>query len=319
MFGSRATKGNSICRRENIFSISHELSSSFSVLLTELSAELDASWWQKLRYWFLLWKLCLIPWNNESSNVWFRLKSLNINGDKSLLTVVNFQIIRMSLKIFRFPSHFPTHCLQPMFSSAYAYLSQILRQSERERFNLKHVECGMITQEIWNYYMFQTKERNFSVCLFVWALSPHSRLRHWRAEGEERNLNMKDINEAIKVKKTHSMLFFKAKQTKQQQNKTFPILSILACRMENEIFSGSKSYVALCCVEDGDTNKGRATTLLLSASSSRLKISFWHFVELSLGFIIFFMQIDCEDFNWWVSEDNASRAKKLEALQSDFN
>lgn len=76
MFGSRATKGNSICRRENIFSISHELSSSFSVLLTELSAELDANWWQKLRYWFLLWKLCLIPWNNESSNVWFRLWSL---------------------------------------------------------------------------------------------------------------------------------------------------------------------------------------------------------------------------------------------------
>lgn len=127
-------------------------------------------------------------------------------------------MIRISIKAF--DSVLYSNLIIIPKSIFFAYLSQISSVIRRGESYSRHVECRMITQEIWNYYMFR---KSFSYDNFSGGCkhSVHTQLSVWGNRWREKeSSNMKDINEVIKVKR-NPIQCYSWKPNKQTNSKKF--------------------------------------------------------------------------------------------------
>lgn len=103
----------------------------------------------------------------------------------------------ISIFIFEAHYHFDFFCL---------FVTDLENDERAESSDSKHVECGMITEEIWNYYMSPARCGKVFRTSFqkpIEASSAHSSHSAHRKylRGEQKSSNMKEINEVIKVKR----------------------------------------------------------------------------------------------------------------------
>lgn len=102
----------------------------------------------------------------------------------------------ISIFIFEAHYHFDFFCL---------FVTDLENDERAESSDSKHVECGMITEEIWNYYMSPARSGKVFRTSFQKLIEASSartaRTAHTGNKRRAKSSNMKEINEVIKVKR----------------------------------------------------------------------------------------------------------------------